>query len=359
MSHHFDSPTAIEDGRLNLCDVFAFAGAPGSSVLVMTVNPDAGRSSPASFRSDAVYEFAIDTGGGTDQNLGLRIRFDEVDSAGRQSLRVLHAEGGQLSDVESGQPVASGETGSAETLAFAGLPDGKVWAGEAADPFWADGAALLAFLQAARDGHYRPEVFAEPTNIFEGRNITGIVLEIPDSLLGDGRSSVWATITVVGDGPTRRVSRMGQPMLRPLFFNVPGQDTEDLNAGNPADDHERYGKPVLADATTLASVAGDDAPADRARQVAAAFLPDVLGYTPGEPVQFHPGGGNGRALTDDAFGTALQMVTGRPVANSASPTTHPPAFPYLAPPHTGELPSLTALFGLRSPDSNPARPPAH
>ena len=24
MSHHFDSPTAIEDGRLNLCDLYAF-----------------------------------------------------------------------------------------------------------------------------------------------------------------------------------------------------------------------------------------------------------------------------------------------------------------------------------------------
>jgi hypothetical protein len=70
---------------------------------------------------------------------------------------------------------------------------------------------------------------------------------------------------------------------------------------------------------------------------------------------FHPGGGNGRALTDDAFGTALQFVTGRPIANSASPVTPTPAFPYLAPPHTGELPSLAALFGLRSPDGRPSQ----
>jgi hypothetical protein len=204
----------------------------------MTVNPDAGRSSPVSFRSDAVYELAIDTRGGIDQNLGLRIRFDEVDAAGRQSLRVRRAEGTDLSDADGGRLVARGETGSEETLSFPGLLDGKAWAGEAADHFWANGAALFAFLQAARDGHYQPEVFAEPNNIFDGRNITAIVLEIPDVLLGDGRCSLWATVTLYGHAPTRRVSRMGQPMLRPLFFNVPGQDTEDLNAGDPADDRK-------------------------------------------------------------------------------------------------------------------------
>jgi hypothetical protein len=112
---------------------------------------------------------------------------------------------------------------------------------------------------------------------------------------------------------------------------------------------------LLADATTLASLAGDDAPSARAREVADAFLPDVLGYTPGEPVRFHPGGGNGRALTDDAFGTALQFVTGRPIANSAPQATPTPAFPYLAPPQTGELPSLAALFGLRAPEGGASR----
>jgi hypothetical protein len=30
MSHHFDSPTAIEDGRLNLCDIYVFPETPGT-----------------------------------------------------------------------------------------------------------------------------------------------------------------------------------------------------------------------------------------------------------------------------------------------------------------------------------------
>lgn len=110
---------------MNLCDVYAFAGAPGSSVLVVTVNPDGGRSPPTSFRSDAVYEFAIDTRGGVDQNLGLRIRFDEVDAAGRQSLWVLCTDGSQASDAGSDQVVGRGVTGSTGTVAFHAIPHGK------------------------------------------------------------------------------------------------------------------------------------------------------------------------------------------------------------------------------------------
>ncbi len=46
MSHHFDSAADRADGRINLCDLYAFPGPPGTSALILTVNPDAGRSSP-------------------------------------------------------------------------------------------------------------------------------------------------------------------------------------------------------------------------------------------------------------------------------------------------------------------------
>ena len=37
MSHHFDSPTALADGRINLCDLYVFPAAPGTSALILTV----------------------------------------------------------------------------------------------------------------------------------------------------------------------------------------------------------------------------------------------------------------------------------------------------------------------------------
>jgi hypothetical protein len=289
---------------VNLCDLYAFPGRPGSTVLVMTVNPDAGRSSPVTFRPDAVYQFAVDANGGVEQILGLRIRFAEPDGDGCQPLNVLYAGARDLPDAGAGAgagaQVGSGITGSAFSVDLPGLPAGRGWAGLAADPFWADGAALFAFLQAAHEGRFTPDAFAEPDNIFQGRNVTAIVLEIPDALLGTARSSVWATVSLYGHAPARQVSGMGQPMLRPLFFNVPGPDTEELNAGAPAEDRQRYADRIIAVATRLASIAGHQAPEVHARHVARAFLPDVLGYTPGEPARFWPGGGTGRSLTDDA-----------------------------------------------------------
>ena len=77
MSHHFDSPTAIEDGRLNLCDLYVFPDWPGTSTLVLTVNPDSGRSNPTTFRPDALYEFVIASDGGTRENRAFRMSFGE------------------------------------------------------------------------------------------------------------------------------------------------------------------------------------------------------------------------------------------------------------------------------------------
>jgi len=55
VSHHFDSPTAIADGRINLCDLFVFPGVPGTTTLILTVNPDAGRSSATTSRNRAPH----------------------------------------------------------------------------------------------------------------------------------------------------------------------------------------------------------------------------------------------------------------------------------------------------------------
>ena len=347
MSHHFDSPTAIEDGRLNLCDVYAFAGTPGTTALVLTVNPDAGRSSPATFRPDAIYQFAVDTRGGTIQDVALRVTFDAPDDRGRQPLRVLHASGEALATAEKGVEIGRGTVD--ETLDLV-LPDGsagRAWAGLAADPFWGDGEALFAFLQAAGEGGYTPEVFGAGNNIFDGRNVTAIVLEVPDSLLGSERSSVWASIHLFGHAPQRQVSRMGQPMLRPLFFNTPGQETEELNAAGPGRDRETYREKLIAVATQLASLAGHGPAREHAGVVADAFLPDVLGYTAGEAVRFGPGGAHGRSLTDDAFGAAVAFVTGRNIAHSSAPGRTSPAFPYLGSPDEAVRPALAELFGLR------------
>src|SRR5579864_8893780 len=83
MSHHLDTPTAREDGRIDLCDLYVFDGAdPDTTVLIMTVNPDAGTSSPTTFHPEVVYEFKIDTNEDALEDLSYRFRFGEPDASG-------------------------------------------------------------------------------------------------------------------------------------------------------------------------------------------------------------------------------------------------------------------------------------
>ena len=92
MSHHFDSAADRADGRINLCDLYAFPGAPGTTALVVTVNPDAGRSSPTTFRPDATYEFAIASDGGTMADIALRVALTDPGDE-QQQVRVMRADG--------------------------------------------------------------------------------------------------------------------------------------------------------------------------------------------------------------------------------------------------------------------------
>jgi hypothetical protein len=341
MSHHFDSPTALADGRINPSDLYVFPAAPGASALILTVNPDAGRSSPTTFRPDALCEFVVASDGGTGEDLAFRVAFSEPDEHGRQQVQVRRANGPAARHGTEGTLVGEGRTG--EVFSLDG--DGLAWAGLAADPFTGDGVALGGFLQALGEGRYSPEVFtAAPANTFAGRDVTAIALQVPDAVFGGSRVAVWGRISLYGHGPQRQVSRIGQPMLRPLFFNPPDTDVDALNADAPANDRASYGERVRRLAATVARLAGLPDPDGHAEQVTAAFLPDVLGYRPGQPAAFHPGDGNGRALGDNAFDLAVAVLAGSPVASSSAPPQATPTFPYLSPSRPATLPALVDLY---------------
>jgi hypothetical protein len=67
----------------------------------------------------------------------------------------------------------------------------------------------------------------------------------------------------------------------------------------------------------------------------------------GQPARFVPGADNGRALHDDAFGTALSLFNGAPLGVSPSPHPVVATFPQFAPAGHRDLPALAELFGLR------------
>src|ERR1700681_4682298 len=75
MSHHFDTPTAREDPRINVCDFYLFRGRPGFTVMAMTVNPDAGRPAPDTFRDVGLYAFRFDLNGDAREELSFKVQF--------------------------------------------------------------------------------------------------------------------------------------------------------------------------------------------------------------------------------------------------------------------------------------------
>ncbi len=344
MSHHFDSPTAIEDGRLNLLDVYVFPETPGTSTLVVTVNPDAGRSSPTTFRPDALYEFVIASDGGTREDRAFGLSFGEPDTDGQQEMRVRYAVGPPSQSGLEGTELGAGRTGEA----FALSNGGSAWSGLAQDPFWGDAVALFAFNRSLADNQYRPELFSgTPGNLLAGRNVTAIALQVPDATLGGTDVAVWARISLYGHAPKRQVSRAAHPLLRSFFFPQPGADTEALNAGLPADDIATYADVVRRTALHVAELSRAADPGEHAATVVAAFLPDQLRYRPGQPARFAPGTGNGRGLHDDAFGTTLSLMVGRPLGVTASPYPVVPDFPHLAPAGHDDIPALADMLGLR------------
>jgi hypothetical protein len=343
MSHHFDSPTAIEDGRLNLLDVYVFPEATGTSTLVLTVNPDSGRSSPVTFRTDALYEFVIASDGGTGEDRAFRMSFGEPDADGDQEMRVGYAAGPGRPGLE-GTELGAGRTGEA----FALGNGGSAWFGLAGDPFWGDAPALFAFTQGLAENQYRPELFtANPGNLLAGRNVTAIALQVPDVTFGGADVALWARISLSEHGRRRQVSRAANPMLRALFFPQPGADTEALNAGSPAGDVATFGEAVRQTAAHVARLSRAADPGGHAVTVVAAFLPDLLRYRPGQPARFAPGTGNGRGLHDDAFGTTLSLLAGGRLGVTTSPHPVVPGFPHLAPAGHEDIPALADLLGLR------------
>ena len=348
MSHHFDSAADRADGRINLRDLYAFSGAPGTSALILTVNPDAGRSSPTTFRPDAVYEFALASDGGTTEDIALCIAFTHPGDDGRQQVRVLRADGQAAREGARGILLGEGRTG--EVFSLGG--DGLAWAGLAADPFSADGAAIIKFNQGLKEGRYSPEVFNDsPSNAFAGRDVTAIALQLPDAAFRSTRIGLWARISLCDHTPRRQVNRTGQAMFRPLFFNPPDSEAQlnTLNAAHPAADRDSYSERVRHIAGTAARLAGLPDPAGHAARVVEAFLPDVLTYRPGQPGAFHPSDGNGRALGDNAFDIAVAILAGATLGNASTQRQATAAFPYLSAPQPADLPPLADYF--RSPQA--------
>ncbi len=338
MSHHFDTPTAREDPRLNLCDFYLFAGTPETTVMAMTVNPAATIESLAPFRDEALYVFRFDTDGDRREDVSFKVRFSEivhVPTGGvdghAQTFDVRLATGDEAVVGDAGQLVLAGSTGTT-VLGDNGI---RAFSGVVNDVFGGDAAALNKFRDAAVAGSYQLEAFDNPVNFFAGRSVGGIIVEVPNTLLGTDKSvHAWATVSLFGHAPEQQVARWGLPLFTHLFLNDDDL-REAFNRTTPAGDNTAFVSSTVDTVARYVTLAGTSPdPAAYARRVAELFGPVTLPYTVGTPASFDYTGFNGRELGDNVMDNMLSILTNSALGTGIGPDVRriSKEFPYFSRP---------------------------
>jgi hypothetical protein len=322
VSHHFDTDAAKDNPQLNICDMYLFDAGPGRTTMALTVNADAGLSSPDTFHPEGIYAFHFDTGGDTKANLTLKVRFGEPTHADGDEHR--HVQAYQVIAAHSREPglggvsVLSGQTGVAAEAngyrAFAGLVP-ELWAADAL-------AFQMALVGVLTEDRFHIRAFENRRNTFSARNATAIVLEVPNALLGSEPVRMWGTVSLVGHAPEVQVSRYGLPLFTHMFLanpTTPGL-TERYHASDPTTDRIAFRPAVHALATRILRASGTvNDPATAADAIADRFCPDMMPYTPGSEASFTQDRFNGRRLTDDAYDVVWSLVAGQPIADGVAP----------------------------------------
>jgi hypothetical protein len=323
MSHHFDTPTAQEDPRLNLCDFYLFGSAAGRTAFAMTVNPAADVETVAPFRDEAIYVFRFDTDGDRREDVAFKVHAAEVvhvstaaGEAHAQRVEVRYATGAEATSGADGQVIASGTTGST----ILGDDGVRVFAGVAQDVFGGDAAAVAEFQAAYTRGSYQPEAFDSHVNFFAGRTVGVIVLEVPDAMLGtSGLLHAWPTISLVGHAPEQQVARWGLPLFTHLFLDD-DELREAFNRSAPSADDSAFVASTQATVARYVALAGTSSdPQAYARRVVNMFGSMTLPFVVGSTASFDYTGFNGRALADNVMDNMLSLLTNSPLGTGVKP----------------------------------------
>jgi hypothetical protein len=277
MSHHFDTQVAKDDSRLNILDMYLFAGAaPDTTAMILTTNPDAGIFAPLTLHPEGIYAFRFDISGDATEDVVFKFVFEEPHHVGgnpaehAQRFRVVSATGDEIPGAR-GQMLAEG-------------------IGRAAELWAADAFGFFTFVNSLfTERRYAADAFKHGNNLFQGRNNMATVLEIPNSLLQARRVHAWATASLCGHAPEVQVYRWGVPLLTHLYLSKP--DPADLaqrfHQTAPVDDAALFGSAVAEFVKTLSTRAGRvKDPASYASMVIPRLIPAMLPYDVGSDAEF-------------------------------------------------------------------------
>jgi hypothetical protein len=343
MSHHFDTKLAKEDPSLNVCDLYLFQGAPDTTVMAMTVNPDVVLSAPDTLHIEGLYAFRLDLTGDAREDVVFKFRFNEPrhvngdEHVHVQKFQVRRATGEAVGG-DKGELLIEGDTGKVHSKS--GI---RAFVGIAPDMFAVDAVAFHNLQNAFYNEHrYDGDSFLRHRqNFFNNRNITAIVLEVPNHLIGKGTVHAWATVSLYGHAPEMQVSRWGLPLITHLFLNDPGNQEvkETYNKSVPSDDIALLSGYIADFTQKMATYAGSVMnPEEYGKQMASRLCPITLPYELGTAAAFDLAGFNGRPLGDDVVDVMLTLASNKPLQGGVAPDRNRirTEFPYFGEPYSKE-----------------------
>jgi hypothetical protein len=311
VSHH----STVPDPQLDITDLYVFQkpGDATKTILIVNVNPFA-PTGASTFNSAASYELKIDTNGDAQAEIGFHVLFSPPANA-EQTATVYRASGaaaqstGAVGDVIlRDAPVAFD---SRVPITAAG--EYRFYAGLRSDPWFADVAGVFNNFQFTGQ------------DTFAGKNVFGIVLEVPNHALGPHSPiGVWARTVAPVHDELAQVDQVGRPLVTAVF-NPAAEDQHTFVYTPPTQQRALFLPKFVI---TLQSSGYSEAEATR---LALQLLPDILPYDYSRMAGYP----NGRTLTDDLLDVMLALITnGKVTGDLVGPHTDLlDDFPYLGSPH--------------------------
>ncbi|MEO7840162.1 MAG: DUF4331 family protein [Anaerolineales bacterium] len=306
--HHNDAPNL--DPRTDITDLYIFQnpGDPTRSILILNVNPEAPTHANA-FDSQASYEFKIDTNGDFEAEIAFHVLFTPIDD-GQQTATLYRATGATAQGTGSIGEIIIQDAPVSFTQETRITTEGqyRFYAGLRSEPFFADPTGFFNNLQWTGQ------------DFWAGKNVFGIVLDVPNSALGSQTQlGIWGRTMALVHGTLTSVNQMGRPGNNAL------RQGADTNTTPPTQQRERFFAQYVAMFKTFGYTEAE------ATKLALEWLPDILPYSYLNAAGYP----NGRQLTDDIADNLVEIITqGKMKDDLVSPhTDYLAEFPYLGTPY--------------------------
>jgi hypothetical protein len=311
MSHH----STVPDPQIDITDLYVFQkpGDQTKTILIVNVNPFA-PTKANTFSSAASYELKIDTNADAQAQIAFHVLFSPP--ANSQQTATVYRAGGEAAQstgavgdaILRDAPVAFD---SQVQITTAG--EYRLYAGLRSDPWFADVAGVFNNFQFTGQ------------DTFAGKNVFGIVLEVPNQALGPhSQIGVWARTVAPVHDELVQVDQVGRPLVTAIF-NPAAEDQHTFVHTSPTQQRALF---LPRFVRTLRTAGYPEAEATR---LALQLLPDILPYDYSQKAGYP----NGRTLTDDLLDVMLALITnGKVTSDLVGPHTDLlDDFPYLGSPY--------------------------